>query len=101
MKFRKRPVIVEADQFFRTGRESLPFQNDGAPLQFGCSCGENAACSLCDQFWIQTLEGPLKVSDGDWIIKGVAGEFYPCKPDIFVRTYEPMRDVDHDTEYKS
>jgi len=87
-KFRKKPIVIEADQFFREGRESLPFQDDGAPVQFGCSCDERSACGLCGKFWVQTLEGPLVVSDGDWIIKGIKGEFYPCKPDIFAATYE-------------
>lgn len=40
--------------------------------------------------YCETLEGPLKVSPGDWIIKGVNGEFYPCKPDIFAATYDPV-----------
>lgn len=44
---------------------------------------------------IETLEGPLKASPGDWIITGIRGEKYPCKPDIFKKTYEP---VDDDTE---
>lgn len=39
---------------------------------------------------IQTLEGPLKASPGDWIITGINGEHYPCKPEIFERTYEPV-----------
>jgi hypothetical protein len=40
-------------------------------------------------FWIKTLEGELTVSPNDWIIKGVKGEFYPCKPDVFTASYEP------------
>lgn len=40
------------------------------------------------KYWIPTLEGPMFVSVNDWIIKGIAGEFYPCKPDIFIKTYE-------------
>jgi hypothetical protein len=42
-----------------------------------------------DRPYVITLEGPRYVSNGDWIIKGVNGEFYPCKPDIFEKTYEP------------
>lgn len=41
---------------------------------------------------IQTLEGPLKADIGDWIITGIRGEKYPCKPDVFVKTYEPVDD---------
>jgi hypothetical protein len=44
------------------------------------------------QAYIETLEGPLNVSDGDWIITGVKGEQYPCKPDIFDATYELVTD---------
>ena len=40
---------------------------------------------------VHTLEGPLAISDGDWLIKGVRGEFYPCTPDIFAATYEPAQ----------
>lgn len=42
--------------------------------------------------FIETLEGTMTASKGDWIIKGVNGEFYPCKPDIFEKTYEPFKD---------
>ena len=44
-------------------------------------------------YYIPTLEGRMKVSDGDYVIKGVQGEFYPCKPDIFEATYEEVKDV--------
>lgn len=43
-----------------------------------------------DTILIATLEGTMKASKGDWLIKGVSGEFYPCKPDIFEKTYEPV-----------
>lgn len=49
---------------------------------------------------IQTLEGPLRADPGDWIITGIKGEEYPCKPDVFVRTYEPV-DEDVDLEKSS
>lgn len=45
------------------------------------------------EFFIETLEGPFKVSNEDWIITGVKGERYPCKPDIFVATYEPATPI--------
>lgn len=72
MKFRKKPVVIEAVQWFKYG-DHPAVVNMGVPL-------------------IMTLEGPLYVTPGDWIIKGVAGEFYPCKPDIFAATYEPVSD---------
>lgn len=74
-KFRKKPVVIEAEQF-----------HDDRPLPFH-ELGIMAMDP--DGFWfIETLEGRLRVSPGDWVIRGVAGEFYPCKPDIFDATYE-------------
>lgn len=73
MKFRKKPVIIEAEQY--TGMESFP--------RFDCLKYSNGP-------YIETLEGPLRVSINDWIIKGIKGEFYPCKPDIFEATYEKV-----------
>ena len=76
MRFRKKPVVIEAQQF-RADKCPLPFARDGVML-FTADIG----------WHVETLEGPLRVSDGDWIIKGVKGEFYPCKPDVFAATYE-------------
>jgi len=74
MKFRKKPVVIEAEQFLKS--MPLPFSREGV-------------CCYDDGWFIHTLEGRLHISEGDWIIKGVQGEFYPCKPDIFEQTYEP------------
>ena len=73
MRFRKRPVVIEATQWFKLGDHSgvVEYGEDG--------CG-----------WIETLEGGHVVSPGDWIITGVKGELYPCKPDIFELSYEPV-----------
>jgi hypothetical protein len=89
MRVRKKPMRVEAEQF--RADQPLPFRDHGVVL-FGCPCDANSACTLCGRFWVQTLEGPLVVSDGDWIIRGVKGEFYPCKPDVFELTYERVDD---------
>lgn len=74
-KFRKKPVVIEAEQWF------LGKQVDGveppAPNERGTGYG-----------YINTLEGRMIVSPGDWVITGVKGEKYPCKPDIFDATYE-------------
>ena len=88
-KFRKRPIIILAEQF-HSELKKLPFSGRGDPVSSGCSCGENGQCSLCGQFYVRTPEGPMIVTDGDWIICGVNGEFYPCKPDIFAATYDPV-----------
>lgn len=74
-RFRKRPVEVEAWQF----NGSL----DGAPDWM-------TGLYAFDHITIQTLEGAMTASPGDWIIQGVQGEIYPCKPDIFAATYEPV-----------
>lgn len=83
MKYRKKPVVVEAVQWFRHGDhpyvKKMPHD-----LLYNCS-GVRAE----DHGWIKTLEGGHIVSPGDWIITGVKGEHYSCKPDIFALTYEP------------
>jgi len=70
-KFRKKPVVVEAEQWF-PGKsiEGVVERSNGA---YG---------------YIETLEGQFIVSSGDWVITGIQGEKYPCKPDIFEATYE-------------
>lgn len=83
MKFRKKPVEVEAIQF------DWNADNWRACCQFiGAQYWEEAETP--PYLLIDTLEGQMMVSPGDWIIKGVKGEFYPCKPDIFEATYEPV-----------
>ena len=85
MKFRKKPVVIEATQWFKAGDHPAVM---GANPNVMCGCvvtrGEDAAKSH-----IHTREGPMGVSAGDWIITGVKGEHYACKPDIFDMTYEP------------
>ena len=87
-KYRKLPVVIEAMQYkgswncvdamrrfggdFSRHKVIFPEQPSGEPV-------------------IKTLEGEMKVSLGDYIIKGVGGEFYPCKPDIFEKTYEEVQ----------
>ena len=77
--FRKKPVVIQAEQYIAES-DYLPFCDEGHPVEYD----EDA-----HKPYIQTLEGKLYVSDGDWIIRGVKGEFYACKPDIFAMTYEP------------
>lgn len=79
MKFRKKPVVVEAIQWFKAG--------DHPAVDFN---GVNDMGT--EHYSIRTLEGRLNVSQGDWIIKGVEGEFYPCKPNIFEKTYEKVEE---------
>lgn len=77
-KFRKKPVVIEAVQFNgHNDRECMTF----CPI--AVDPVERKASLI-----IPTLEGEMRCDIGDWIIKGVKGEFYPCKPDIFAATYE-------------
>ena len=81
-KFRKRPITVEAHQFFADDNKTHEHVNYGHMSE---------GHPLTGRWWVQTLEGPLRVSDGDWIITGIEGEHYPCKPIIFESTYEPVK----------
>ena len=101
-KFRKKPVVIEAHQWFRNGDhpEDGPTFNDLHEGKVVRRCRRPdidgvLACSECglpfhDHGWIDTLEDGHRVCPRDWIITGVQGERYPCKPDIFVATYEAV-----------
>jgi len=77
-KFQKKPVVIEARQV-----------TDGDASSVAEWCGGRLHCGDVDLpgIYIKTLEGEMLASPGDWVIKGVKGEFYPCKPDIFEATY--------------
>lgn len=90
-KYRKKPVVIEACQF------------NGVNIQEIQEFGQGKVkCDILDTAWevslrapsvlvtIDTLEGTMTADKGDYIIKGVNGEFYPCKPDIFAKTYEEV-----------
>jgi len=79
MKYQKKPVVIEAVQYDGNLSSVKEFIDHKVDYSFSK-----------DDFNILTLEGPIHVSDGDYVIKGVHGEFYPCKPDIFEETYEPV-----------
>lgn len=82
MKYRKKPVIIEAMQW--TGK------NFDRIVMF---CNKiKSACTYTEELVIETLEGNMTASKGDYIIRGVKGEFYPCKPDIFEATYEEVNE---------
>lgn len=124
MKFRKKPIVIEATQWFKNGdhpedgNEVFPEKNTpGLPSTFsphysGVFAGErfegkvvryfrrpdvpgDLLCEHCDERmaihgWIDTLGFGHIVCPGDWVITGFQGERYPCKPDIFAVTYEPV-----------
>jgi hypothetical protein len=99
MKYRKKPVVIEAVQFVEVARTNRGHgvsveHNDSeiadfmrVPVRLLTEPGEKP--EGVSSIEIKTLEGTMRASVGDWIIKGVKGEFYPCKPDIFAATYEP------------
>ncbi len=82
--YRKKPMVIHAEQFFQRSRGMPAGVNYGWPK----ADGDMDPHPMDEKYWISTLEGPLHVSDGDWIITGVKGERYSCKPDIFEATYE-------------
>jgi hypothetical protein len=88
MKFRKKPVVIEARQF---ASSDVAVMESVANWCNGKLCGYKLPL---DQrvILIDTLEGEMTANPGDWIIKGIKGEFYPCKPDVFAATYEPVVD---------
>jgi hypothetical protein len=90
--YRKKPVVIEAVQFTEALRDAHLF--DGAPLPSGVKIPRKwlhppSRKVYSADAYIETLEGRMEVSLNDWIITGVKGEHYPCKPDIFAATYEP------------
>lgn len=96
MKFRKKPVIIDATRFPVEVPDSLNADYNRAFVDLANWCG--GACvdlttvegKFAPRIRIITLEGIMEAQPGDWIIKGVKGEFYPCKPDIFDATYDPV-----------
>ena len=108
MKYVERdPVVVEATQWFKNGDHPQDYDRDADRESAAKECegqivryfrrpdvGGETPCKHCgvvmnNHGWIDTLEGGHIVCPGDWIITGVKGENYPCKPDIFTATYEP------------
>lgn len=118
--FRKRPITIEASQWFKNGDHPLDYSKERVGFEGGVSRMYSPSerkeygwegdivryfrrpdvsgcshCKHCGQMmdvhgWIDTLEGGHIVCPGDWIITGVKGEMYPCKPDVFAATYEEV-----------
>ena len=94
-KFRKKPVVIEAMQWDGTAEGATPIidWDEGGAITYQCDdpdgCG---GMTKTHHLWVQTLEGGHIGSRGDWIVKGVQGEFYPVKESIFRQTYEPVEE---------
>ncbi len=112
-KFKKKPIIIEAEQWFKNGDHSQDhsemltstgsyggtFLSEGQVVRYyrrpdddGDRPCEHCKVTMHHHGWIDTLEGGHIVCPGDWIIIGVKGEMYPCKSDIFEQTYELVED---------
>lgn len=113
-KYRKKPVVIEATQWREHGDHDAvgmyryppvdPFTGEISANSEAVSMGELRHCETPERFrrkecgylmddhgWIDTLEGGHTVCPGDFVITGVQGEHYPCKPDIFAATYEAVK----------
>jgi len=99
-KYRKKPVVVEAFQMIKERRGDNVDWPEWLNIAWNEECGTPGSVWArnypqsdgTDLLAIATLEGVMIVDWDDWIIQGVAGELYPCKPDIFAKTYEPVDD---------
>lgn len=80
-KYRKKPIVIEAVRYEGTVQEIVDFAGI-----------HETKMDEQDKLYIKTLEGDMLVSHGDYVIKGIQGEFYPCKPDIFEATYERLNE---------
>lgn len=92
-KFRKKPVEIEAIQFTEDLAKRMLIDKEGGPFGLTASGNYHPERGEIYSAWvsIKTLEGTMQADLGDWIIRGVEGELYPCKPDIFDATYEQVQ----------
>lgn len=93
MQYRKKPVVIEA---FRLGHDPMPdwFCDARSVNRVVTFNDRNEYSGGPSHAVIETLEGKMRADFGDWVIQGVKGEIYPCKPDIFDATYEPVVEID-------
>lgn len=95
-KFRKRPIIVEAFQW--PSNDPPEWWKDALSIEDGCATGNAREHGRLfgglgeTHALVATLEGTMRINQGDWVICGVKKEIYPCKPDIFKITYELIND---------
>ena len=82
-KYKKRPIVIEAIQYDGSATSLCEIRDE-----FGC---EYTLMRQDGSILVRTLEREMWASRGDWMIKGIKGELYPCKPDIFEMTYEPVK----------
>jgi len=90
-KFRKKPVVIDAVRIEKE-MKTPAWLKDALVRGEVILYGMNRILRDQPQAYIKTLEGTMRGDAGDWIIRGVKGELYPCKPDIFEATYEPVEE---------
>ena len=91
MRYKKKPLVVEAIQFIPDNYDEVCDFTNSTPIKVNeraIPTPDGGWTHTFDGIIIKTLEGDMLASVGDYIIKGVKGEFYPCKPDVFEQTYE-------------
>ncbi|BCV23321.1 PGDYG domain-containing protein [Gelria sp. Kuro-4] len=94
-KYRKKPVVIDAEVYRPGLEDGFACVDKGCPFMGAVSPNVKwGMCTDCErnQPYVMTLEGPLFISPGDYIITGVKGERYPCKPDVFEATYESVEE---------
>jgi len=91
MFYRKKPIVIEAMQITEQSEFYIGQWSNGKV--YSSPVLEPTERNPLGVYWqIDTLEGVMTAISGDWIIRGISGEFYPCKPDIFEKTYEKVSD---------
>jgi hypothetical protein len=93
MKFRKKPVVIDAVQFTEELAKRMLIDGEDGPFGLRASGNYHPERREIHSAWvpIKTLEGVMRADLDDWIIRGVKGELYPCKPKIFDATYDPAQ----------
>jgi hypothetical protein len=90
MRYRKKPVVVDAIRVPDIGKSTCNEFFEALRVLGANASPDRIMLPMDDHIVIHTLEGEMRANPGDWIIKGVMGEFYPCKSDVFEATYEPQ-----------
>ncbi len=91
-KFRKKPVVIDAFRFGHDKPEDWFEKAENIKVK----CSLDPLIVYCV---VETLEGEMRANEGDYILKGVEGEIYPCKAEIFIKTYEPFPDYEADEPF--
>lgn len=97
MKYRKKPVVINAIQFQSDDIKNILNWIEGFGVKYMDVIQYNPHQHIYE---VATFEGPFVIRDDDWLIRGVAGEFYPCKPGIFEQTYERVSEGEISTNTK-